>query len=106
MSESTNINDPGNMLLVWLQDWFKCYVNGDWEHQFGVKIETIDNPGWAIRIDLVGTPFSSKCFNPIQSNTSGSDWMTCRVSGGRFEAFCDPSKLVSVLELFKEWTEG
>lgn len=89
----TKMKESSNSLLVWLQDWLKRNVDGDWEHRFGVKIESIDNPGWAIRIDLSGTAFSSKQFSPIQLDTSETDWMTCRVSNERFEAFCDPSKL-------------
>ena len=29
-----------------LQKWYKSQCNGDWEHSFGIKIETLDNPGW------------------------------------------------------------
>jgi Immunity protein 53 len=32
--------------------WFKMLVNGDWEHHNGIKIETTDNPGWMITLNL------------------------------------------------------
>jgi Immunity protein 53 len=32
--------------------WFKTLVNGDWEHHNGIKIETTDNPGWMITLNL------------------------------------------------------
>jgi Immunity protein 53 len=35
-----------------IDTWFKTLVNGDWEHHNGIKIETTDNPGWMITINL------------------------------------------------------
>ncbi|MFE2849501.1 Imm53 family immunity protein, partial [Streptomyces scopuliridis] len=33
-------------LLDWLQNWYTQQCDGDWEHEWGVKIATLDNPGW------------------------------------------------------------
>ena len=48
--------------LIWMQDWYKKQCDGDWEHQNGIRIETIDNPGWKIVIDLVETELDGKTF--------------------------------------------
>jgi hypothetical protein len=32
--------------------WLKSRADGDWEHHNGVTIESTDNPGWMMRIDL------------------------------------------------------
>jgi hypothetical protein len=32
-------------ILPKLQTWYTEECNGDWEHQFGVDIGTLDNPG-------------------------------------------------------------
>lgn len=42
-------------LLNWLQNWYKTNCNGDWEHTYGIKIETLDNPGWSVVVDLKET---------------------------------------------------
>ena len=42
-------------VFEWLQNWFKSQCDGDWEHEYGVKIETVDNPGWYVVINLTGT---------------------------------------------------
>ncbi len=34
--------------LTWIQKWYAKHCNGDWEHFYGVKIETVDNPGWSV----------------------------------------------------------
>jgi hypothetical protein len=33
-----------------LQDWYAAHCNGEWEHQHGVVIESLDNPGWWVKI--------------------------------------------------------
>ncbi|UCH44768.1 MAG: hypothetical protein JSV11_10785 [Nitrospiraceae bacterium] len=39
-----------------LNRWYINQCNGDWEHQYGIVIETLDNPGWRVKIDLTGIP--------------------------------------------------
>ncbi|WP_338708672.1 MULTISPECIES: Imm53 family immunity protein [Paenibacillus] len=36
--------------LKWLQNWYHENCNGDWEHSYDVKIDTVDNPGWSVEI--------------------------------------------------------
>ncbi len=38
-----------------INKWFEEQCNGDWEHIYGIKIYTLDNPGWAVKIDLYDT---------------------------------------------------
>ena len=45
-----------NNALRWLEGWFKETCDGDREHAYGIIIETIDNPGWSMHVDLAGTP--------------------------------------------------
>ncbi|MBY0204438.1 Imm53 family immunity protein [Paenibacillus cucumis (ex Kampfer et al. 2016)] len=32
--------------LAWIQHRYDQNCDGEWEHVYGVKIQTIDNPGW------------------------------------------------------------
>lgn len=50
--EERNSGIPG---IDRIQSWFAERCNGEWEHEFGITIETLDNPGWRVRIDLAGT---------------------------------------------------
>jgi hypothetical protein len=34
-------------VLTQIEQWYKSNCNGLWEHQFGLRIETLDNPGLA-----------------------------------------------------------
>jgi hypothetical protein len=38
-----------------MQEWYKKNCNSDWEHNYGIKIEILDNPGWALTIDIIGS---------------------------------------------------
>jgi hypothetical protein len=44
-----------NNLLPRLQRWYHSQSDGTWEHASGVRIETLDNPGWSLKVDLRGT---------------------------------------------------
>jgi hypothetical protein len=43
-------------VLIELRAWYLAQCDDEWEHAYGINIETLDNPGWSIRIDLVDTP--------------------------------------------------
>ena len=38
--------------LEWLQSWYAAQCNDTWEHDHGITIDTLDNPGWHVRIDV------------------------------------------------------
>lgn len=58
-----------------IQNFYKNNCNGDWEHQFGITIETIDNPGWSIVIDLEGTKLSQLEIEKIKIDRNPADWI-------------------------------
>ena len=35
-----------------IEDWFSSKCDGDWEHQFGFTLESTDNPGWLVTLDM------------------------------------------------------
>lgn len=92
-------------LLVWLQNWYKNQCDGDWEHQYGVTIDTIDNPGWSVVIDLEGTELINKKFDNIQYDFGASNWIICQVVKNRFEGAGDPNRLEEIITYFKNWVE-
>jgi len=86
-----------------LQTWFTNACDGTWEHGQGICIETIDNPGWSVKIDLSGTKLSKKPFEEIQVNRSETNWFTCRVQQNVFEGFGGASNLSDIIETFLSW---
>jgi hypothetical protein len=43
---------PENMgeCVAWIQKWYSAQCDGEWEHDLGVAIGTLDNPGWSVRL--------------------------------------------------------
>lgn len=62
-------------ILESLQTWYKAQCDGDWEHQNGLSIESLDNPGWLLTIDLKGTSLEGKLFEEIHIERNKDDWI-------------------------------
>jgi len=94
-----------------LQDWYHSQCNDDWEHSYGVKIDTLDNPGWSVTIDLDGTSLEEKKFSPVgygtgkDGTTVSDDWLHCHVEEKKFQAHGGPHKLEEMLQIFMRWIE-
>lgn len=91
------------MSLKWLETWYKNHCDGLWEHSYGIIIDTLDNPGWGIRINLVGTEVANKDFKPVKIERTESDWVHCSVKNHIFQGAGGPENLEEILEIFKSW---
>lgn len=86
-----------------LQDWYAQQCDGDWEHEFGIKIDTLDNPGWSVFIDLVGTSLENKKFTKLNRLTTENNWMQCSVEDHKFHGSGGPQNLIDIINVFIEW---
>jgi hypothetical protein len=94
-------------------NWYLSQCDEDWEHQYGVSIGTLDNPGWQLTIDLEHTSLEGKFFDPISENVAKSQtprgldgnlgWMVARVEGTKFKAYGGPRDLTRLIEAFRSW---
>jgi Immunity protein 53 len=88
-----------------LQEWYESQCDEEWEHQFGVSIGTLDNPGWTVTIDLEGTDLAEKDFQVIEDLSPGQDWIKCWVESGKFNGVGGPHKLEEILTIFLGWAQ-
>ena len=93
-------------LLAELQKWFLSNCDGDWEHGNGVRIETLDNPGWSIWINLIDTKLDGKVFERLEKERSESDWVVCWVEERTFKSACGPENLEEALQSFLDWSNS
>lgn len=93
-------------LMARLQHWYRSRCNGEWEHDFGINLETLDNPGWSLTVDLEGTPLEHARFAKISEARSERDWIECRVQAGQFQGFGGPNNLEELLTRFLDWAES
>lgn len=94
-----------------LQAWYTRQCNEDWEHLYGVKIDTCDNPGWWVRIDLKDTPLESVPFARLAEDVDddgfqqGPRWLDCKLIDGVWNGAGDETKLERILDIFLAWAE-
>jgi hypothetical protein len=89
-----------------LQDWFVNQCNDAWEHEGGITIETIDNPGWHVRIDLGGTTLAGGTLDAVEESKAENDWYLCRVTEAAFEGFGGPRNLDDIVNVFLTWSSA
>ncbi|WP_425147541.1 immunity 53 family protein [Deinococcus sp.] len=91
--------------FVWLQGWYYALCDGDWEHGFGPKIYTVDNPGWRVNIALEGTGLEAVPFTKLVVERGEHDWIQCFRSDSHFDAAGGPVNLSEMLSIFREWAK-
>ncbi len=99
--------------LSWLQDWRFQQCDDSWEHDHGIVVQTLDNPGWLVKIDLVGTRLESEVMKEVghlsDVNHKGikgkQDWIHCRVENGVFVGAGGPFALFRICDVFRHWVE-
>ncbi|WP_194844933.1 immunity 53 family protein [Candidatus Rhabdochlamydia porcellionis] len=93
--------------FLWMQQWYQTYCNGNWEHDLRIHLETLDNPGWSLTIDLEDTKLASKNFQEIEDiDRSEEDWISCEVKNTKFEGRCGVENLPGILKVFRHWAEN
>ena len=96
-----NSNNPFPLnVITEIESWYKQQCNSSWEHQYGISLQTIDNPGWELKIDLLGTPYSELKMEPYYCERSESDWLFCKIESGVFYAYGGPMNLCEMLKYF------
>lgn len=84
--------------------WYASQCDGDWEHSFGISIETLDNPGWSLRVDLRRTELEDRSLAREEIHRADDDWMVCWIENGQYRAACGPLNLAEALAAFLAWT--
>lgn len=85
--------------VSWLQDWYSRQCDGEWEHSKGIKIDTLDNPGWKVEIDL--SKYGAIKNAVVRDERNSDQWLFCEVREAVFEAFGAPNRLNAILDAFR-----
>ena len=92
-------DEPRDALYL-LQRWYLSQCDNEWEHGYGVSIDTLDNPGWKLRVDLSGTDLADRVSDWSKIDRSEHDWVHWRVQSSTFEAACGPTNLNEAILTF------
>ena len=104
-------------LLDWLERWYQSQCDGEWEHDCGFSIETLDNPGWLVQANLRGVGPDAMATDRVlaaageppsdkNGNQGGPIWMTCEIKAGKFVGAGDPTQLRAILAQFRSLVEA
>jgi Immunity protein 53 len=92
--------------LEWLQAWYRSQCDGAWEHEHGIAISTLDNPGWSVVVDLKGTSLEERNMRAYAEDRGETDWVFLKVEGTKFIGHGDSSKLAWIIDQFRVWAEN
>lgn len=89
-------------MINWLEKWKNQFP----EDVCRIKIQTLDNPGWIVEINLENTGFEIKEFEKVSFDNSDDDWIVCEIKNKTFTGVGDPYKLEDIIDIFKSWIEN
>ncbi len=90
-----------NSVLADLQDWYLSKCDGEWEHGYGVKLTTLDNPGWMLSIELKADENLYSIKKSFYENESNEDdWIAVNIDDRYVKFACGPKNLTDILKIF------
>lgn len=90
-------------------EWYQHHCDDSWEHQHGVKLETLDNPGWLLTINLVETELQGSTMPEVREGLSPDDhpcspsWIHCSIRNHQFRGACDPHQVARLFDIFDQF---
>jgi Immunity protein 53 len=88
-----------------LQAWYAAHCDGDWEKEFGVSIGTLEDSGWELRVDLVGTSLEGSELTRERTARTPADWCEVWCDGYTFRAVGGVENLADLLAAFSQFAE-
>lgn len=90
-------------VLKWIAGWYSEQCDGDWEEDRGITLETLDNPGWMLTVDLVDTSLDGRVLDHERSERGEGDWIWASADGKVYRGAGGPYNLTELLERFRSW---
>jgi hypothetical protein len=87
-------------------EWYQAHCDDSWEHQYGVRLETLDNPGWQLTVDLIHTDLEGRTLVEVREGIAPGDhpdaplWIHCFVRDNKFQGACDPTQVARLFDVF------
>lgn len=89
-------------LIIQLQNWYKSKCNDVWEHEYGLYISTLDNPGW--KVNISGEEGKEKLEIIVDNNND--DWINIKADDKEFKGYGGPQNLNTILEYATKWIKS
>ncbi|MCI1946396.1 Imm53 family immunity protein [Clostridium luticellarii] len=89
------------LIIEVLQEWYKNISKSS--ISTGIQIETTDNCGWCVCIDLFDTAYETKNFDTVCVRKSDDNWFKCIKENGLFKGCGGIQNLEDILNVFYCW---
>ena len=89
-----------------LVSWYVEHCDGEWEHSYGVTLDTLDNPGWSLKVDLKETRLEGVAMERTVSERTEDDWIQAWSDGVAFYAAGGPTNLHEIVAAFADFAAG
>jgi hypothetical protein len=87
--------------------WYAAHCDGEWEHGSGIKLTTLDNPGWRLKINIADTELQHVPFASVEYQlTDDISWWRCWRDEAVFHAACGVNNLNAVIDVFIAWANN
>jgi Immunity protein 53 len=86
-----------------IQSWFRDQCNGEWEVENRVYVESLDNPGWHVKVDIQGSSIENRQFEDLRIKRTKDNWVYCQIEEHFFHAYGGALNLPELLYIFLEW---
>ncbi|MGE5323662.1 MAG: immunity 53 family protein [Actinomycetota bacterium] len=89
-----------------LESWYTARCDGEWEHAYGITIDTLDNPGWRVKIDLKQTSREDAECKRTRIERGDQDWIEYWAEKHQFHIACGPQNLSEAISIFADWFDS
>ncbi|MGA2103691.1 MAG: Imm53 family immunity protein [Candidatus Sulfotelmatobacter sp.] len=94
------------MSLSALERWYARQCNGAWELGSGIRIESLDNPGWQVHISLRDTKKQRAQLWKVRIDRDERNWIHYWIDGQVFHIACGPTNLSEAIGIFVDWFDS
>lgn len=91
------------MLFKWLQEWYISVLDNKTNSSTRIKIDTMDNPGWIMYIDLSNTEHEYCNVEKMSITRSKNDWIVLHITDNIFTIYSGPQNLEEIISIFKHF---
>lgn len=85
----------------WLQKWVAAQADGDWEHEMGLTLTVLDNPGWDLNVDLVNYEEYLQDISYTLIKNGDNNWIGYKIQDSYLNIAGDLGKLSCILDFFR-----
>ena len=91
--------------LARLMNWYRSQCDGVWQYRYGIRIHTLDNPGWSLYVDLHETCLAGRTISTYLIEKTEDNWYFFSAKDNLFDAAGWPCNLSILIDNFSSFVE-